>query len=630
MASPRNKNIPGFVYKLWSIVEEPALDPVICWSESGNSFCIMDEDIFAKEVLPKYFKHSNIPSFIRQLHLYGFRKVIFDSVFQAKVNKVMEYHHPLFQKGNTSLMENIKRKGPVMKNNVGIHPDDLQRMITEMHEINEMQNTMNGRFENLKVEYEVLLHELINLRQKNYQQQQLSTKLLQLILNITSRNSAINTNRKRSFPAMPEAPAAKCAHQCFHFPAEKKKEAVEILTSDYELFEDKVLVDNLLTTLKDESKNVTATQTNGNDRKGFEMSIQNIAMSEESPTINLDVVKTECERPVTPESFEQKTKNISLELAPSSQGSNLTFTEDKPSTSYQIITNRNEMPMHHFEANVVEMKSLLSRKKMNYDSDHANKLVNFELSELRPNGNEIFPNKDVTAESDGPDIRKNEENEINLLEDSGNKDKQVVKYVRNPLLSLIEKMLRSNLGVKPQDSKDHFSDNENPSNILPKLVPYQVLERNLGKLSPKQLLRTEKGNPELMQKTDAFWKMHCNRDFKYEKPREQESWREMYLRLHDAREKHLQQVTMAIRAAQATKYRRRQAKMIFLKGVAGSTQAPPRHSSHSSCFTPVPERPALAARANIPSELRATKPTAKKPAPLMAKAIRDFKRYSHR
>lgn len=38
-----------------------------------------------------------------------------------------------------------------MKTNAGIQPDDLQRMAAEMHEINEMQLAMNGRFEKLKV-----------------------------------------------------------------------------------------------------------------------------------------------------------------------------------------------------------------------------------------------------------------------------------------------------------------------------------------------------------------------------------------------------------------------------------------------------------------------------------------------
>lgn len=37
--------------------------------QSGNSFHVFDQGQFAKEVLPKYFKHSNMASFVRQLNM---------------------------------------------------------------------------------------------------------------------------------------------------------------------------------------------------------------------------------------------------------------------------------------------------------------------------------------------------------------------------------------------------------------------------------------------------------------------------------------------------------------------------------------------------------------------------------
>lgn len=161
-------------------------------------------------------------------------------------------------------------------------------------------------------------------------------------------------------------------------------------------------------------------------------------------------------------------------------------------------------------------------------------------------------------------------------------------------------------------------------------VPCHVLQPTLHKLTPQQLLHAEKANPQLVPETDAFWKTHCQREFKEEKPQEWESWREMYLRLRDAREQRLQRVTTAIVAAQVNKQKGRQAKMIFFPAAPSSTQAPACHSSHSSSFSPAPGRRTPAARANAPSSLGATKPTTKNPAPLMAKAIQDLKKICSR
>jgi len=37
--------------------------------QNGRSFHVIDQARFAKEILPLYFKHNNIASFIRQLNM---------------------------------------------------------------------------------------------------------------------------------------------------------------------------------------------------------------------------------------------------------------------------------------------------------------------------------------------------------------------------------------------------------------------------------------------------------------------------------------------------------------------------------------------------------------------------------
>jgi len=80
------------------------------WSPSGCEFIIKDINKFQQLVLPKYFRHNKINSFIRQLNMYGFHKSRADhtkSVFSHPLFlKDREYHHHLFR----DLLINIKRK----------------------------------------------------------------------------------------------------------------------------------------------------------------------------------------------------------------------------------------------------------------------------------------------------------------------------------------------------------------------------------------------------------------------------------------------------------------------------------------------------------------------------------------
>jgi len=61
---------PPFLTKIYDIVEDPSTDSIVSWSTSCNSFVVWDSHKFSTTILPRFFKHNNFSSFIRQLNTY--------------------------------------------------------------------------------------------------------------------------------------------------------------------------------------------------------------------------------------------------------------------------------------------------------------------------------------------------------------------------------------------------------------------------------------------------------------------------------------------------------------------------------------------------------------------------------
>ncbi|XP_068595091.1 heat shock factor protein 4 [Brachionichthys hirsutus] len=213
-------NVPAFLTKLWTLVEDPETNHLICWSTTGTSFHVFDQGRFAKEVLPKYFKHNNMASFVRQLNMYGFRKVV--NIEQSGLVKPerddTEFQHLYFLQGHEHMLEHIKRKVSIVKSEeTKVRQEDLSKLLYEVQLLRTQQDNMECQMHDMKQQNEVLWREVVSLRQNHTQQQKVLNKLIQFLFSQMQSNTPSTVGLKRKLPLMlddgsPSPPASKFSH----------------------------------------------------------------------------------------------------------------------------------------------------------------------------------------------------------------------------------------------------------------------------------------------------------------------------------------------------------------------------------------------------------------------------------
>ncbi|XP_017046456.1 transcription elongation factor B polypeptide 3 [Drosophila ficusphila] len=81
-------------------------------------------------------------------------------------------------------------------------------------------------------------------------------------------------------------------------------------------------------------------------------------------------------------------------------------------------------------------------------------------------------------------------------------------------------------------------------------VPFEVLRPVLERATPQQLLNFEEYNPYLMDDSDVLWQQHVQRHCRSQRREEMETWREMFLRCQEEKDRKLSILAESIKASQ--------------------------------------------------------------------------------
>ncbi|XP_050681292.1 heat shock factor protein isoform X5 [Leptidea sinapis] len=197
-------SVPAFLGKLWKLVNDSETNHLISWSSSGKTFVIKTQAEFARELLPLYYKHNNMASFIRQLNMYGFHKITSVENGGLRYEKdEIEFSHPCFMRGHAYLLEHIKRKIANPKSIVAssesgekilLKPEIMNKVLADVKQMKGKQESLDAKFGAMKQENEALWREVAILRQKHIKQQQIVNNLIQFLMSLVQPTRASNSN----------------------------------------------------------------------------------------------------------------------------------------------------------------------------------------------------------------------------------------------------------------------------------------------------------------------------------------------------------------------------------------------------------------------------------------------------
>uniref|UniRef100_A0A7S4L8L6 HSF-type DNA-binding domain-containing protein n=1 Tax=Guillardia theta TaxID=55529 RepID=A0A7S4L8L6_GUITH len=173
--------LSSFIVKLTLMLKDATAYPYISWSHSGESIVVTDPTAFAIKVLPRYFKHGNFASFVRQLNLYGFHKT-------SQEATACEFTNPLFRRGDEHLLKAIRRKVPKDPQDKELFnvACESERLMKDFADLRSKYEKLESALQQKEAEKQMIVNELMQSKQRQEVFEARLDKMVQVLMKACS------------------------------------------------------------------------------------------------------------------------------------------------------------------------------------------------------------------------------------------------------------------------------------------------------------------------------------------------------------------------------------------------------------------------------------------------------------
>lgn len=193
----------SFLLKTYEILTDNSQSEIVSWTDDGRSFVVKNVKAFCEDVLPKYFKHNNYASFVRQLNMYDFHKLR---------DEENVFRHNMFQRDKPHLFKDIMRKTAEgnMEQKTMLSKTDCTGLLEKLYSLHAHQQNLEGqimalqnKYNEIRMQNQMLIKELYHAKER---EQRIEKILMALASFISSRPVPDFTARSRQIPMLEFSP----------------------------------------------------------------------------------------------------------------------------------------------------------------------------------------------------------------------------------------------------------------------------------------------------------------------------------------------------------------------------------------------------------------------------------------